>query len=200
MLPERPLDCVADYLSFGDICAWSCSSPPINAFLGKKLSTLKVILGSVLDLPVCAASTASVLRRCHALAEIDLMGAYWTSDDVLRSIGAGCPLLRSIDLANLSGITDEGVRALSHSRCAPKLQRVNLVCCAGTTYKSALLLYTTGGDQLIVWRVPRRCTGVYHCPWGEQHIYYSDGSFDYQRADLTVGWVSHVVDHGDDSR
>jgi hypothetical protein len=199
MLPERPLDCVANYLSFSDICAWSCTCSAISAFVGNKLSTIASLSASVLVSPVCATSTASVLRRCHTLTDLNLQGVIWVDDTVLCSIAEGCPLLSSMNLAK-SSITDDGVRALSNSRCASKLHNVVIICCENTTYLSALLLYAAGGEKLLVWRIPQRCSGIYHCPWGEQHVYYSDGSFDYQRDDLTVGWVSHVADHGDESR
>ena len=40
-------------------------------------------------------------------------------------------------------------------------------------------------------RLPPWLCGVFH-PWGEQHTYYADGSFDYQRQDALTKVVNTV--------
>ena len=83
--------------------------------------------------------------------------------------------------------------ALRHSR---SLVEVDFTFCPAIRYTVAAQLRRAVPSLRTVRRLPVWLTGVFHCPWGEQHSYWPDGSFSFTRATQSRGAVHELEECG----
>lgn len=72
--------------------------------------------------------------------------------------------------------------------------------CSSDPYGSVYWLrkHALAGSQLLVRRQPAWLDGIFECPWGEQHTYWPDGSFSFDRSREAKGWISRLRCRGDE--
>jgi hypothetical protein len=145
------------------------------------------------ELPLTAGTTRGLLSLFStSLVDIRLEGD-WVDDDVLAAIGcASLPLLSTLHFRH-SSCTDKGVNMLS---ALSSLKFLDLTYSNGVTYRSVLNLLDHCPEITEIRRQPVWLDGNFHCPWGEIHTYYCDGSFQFTRDTDSAGWVSELVDCG----
>jgi len=105
------------------------------------------------------------------------------------------PSITALDLSQSLALTNEGVRALFSQTSGRgegawrQLRVLDLSFCARTTYELVLELRHTFSPPLIVQRLPHWLQGKFETPWGEQHTYFADGSFSFDRHNQAAGYV-----------
>ena len=128
------------------------------------------------------------------LVRADLSGARWVNSDVLTALAAHCPQLTDLPLSRCMALDQHAALALRHSR---SLVEIDFTFCRAIRYTVAARLRRDIPSLRVVRRLPCWLTGVFHCPWGEDHSYWPDGSFSFTRATQSRGAVHELEEHDD---
>ncbi len=124
----------------------------------------------------------------------DLRGARWVNSHVLAALAAHCPRLTDLNLSRCVALDQHAALALRHSR---SLVEVDFAFCPMIRFTVAAQLRRAVPSLRVVRRLPSWLTGVFHCPWGEDHSYWPDGSFSFTRATQSRGAVHELEEYDD---
>lgn len=121
-----------------------------------------------------------------------VLGASAT-DAALCCVGRALSSVEEIDISH-SKVTDAGLDdGLVH---AHNLRRLIGTYCPRLSYNATLRLRralaadaSSGTGPLEVVRLPSWLTGRFFTPWGEVHAYFPDGTFCFDRAEQSTGYV-----------
>ena len=123
------------------------------------------------------------------LVRANLSGARWVNAEVLGALAAHCPRLTELNLSRCAGLDQHAALALRRSR---SLVEVDFTFCREIRYTVAAQLRRAVPALKTVRRLPAWLTGVFHCPWGELHSYWPDGSFSFTRTTQSRGAVHEL--------
>ena len=212
-LPEPLLEDVLGYLSMTERCRLLGLSRCLWAMKDlheKNRQTLTIDCEEdarlVLDLPTTW-PRRMYHNFSHNLHTLDL--SFYCTDWLLERISAEglLPKLKHIGMRRSPEVTDQGLRHLS-MHGGRGIETVDITFCAGTTYAGTFCLRDCLRDSLrLLRRQPAWLDGKFHTPFrdgageegeGEVHTYYADGSFSFNRARQSRGFVSALSDWDDD--
>uniref|UniRef100_A0A7S1GK57 Uncharacterized protein n=1 Tax=Cyclophora tenuis TaxID=216820 RepID=A0A7S1GK57_CYCTE len=96
-----------------------------------------------------------------------------------------------------SSITDEGL-AMIHQ---PQLQLLDITYCRLTTYLGTFVVRDKHAKTLIVRRQPQWMDGKFQTPFENDgfHVYWPDGTFQFERTQQSCGFVCDVKQWSDDN-
>mmetsp|Transcript_34618 Transcript_34618/g.108716 ORF Transcript_34618/g.108716 Transcript_34618/m.108716 type:complete len:259 (+) Transcript_34618:81-857(+) len=162
-------------------CACTCAA--LRSAVGDQreccLSATELSLGK-LPLLLCPS-----LRQLSSLRELRLR---WVPiGDAHLSAVAGLPQLSLLDLTGAARVTNNGVR-LVLAGC-PAIEELHLTFCECVGYVVVLEAMRRCPRLRLLRRQPEWMDGTFLTPWGEEHTYYADGSFQFSRASESRGWV-----------
>lgn len=92
-------------------------------------------------------------------------------------------------------LQDTGIQHLA-SACRA-LRVFDFTFCNRATYSSVVSVRDLCPEIVLVRRQPEEFDGKFECPWGEEHSYYADGSFEFTRSVESIGWVCYLQEHQD---
>ena len=112
LTPEAVATCAVLGQSLRAFHLWQCGDRA-EAGLGAVLSGCRNLREVVITAGEAPAHAVLALGGLHNLEKLQLQSKHRTTNELLAAIGAGCPMLRSLNLNHCSGFTSDGFHNLA---------------------------------------------------------------------------------------